>query len=223
MKKRLFSLLLVTAVLSGLALLTSQTVAQAPNNQPAAAASQPTTRVAVINLSYVVKNYDKYVDFSTHMKKQVEVYEERVKGKKAAYDAIIKEASKPEVTQDQRLKYERDIKGVQREIEDITNEGKRYVGQKSDEQMVILYREIQDTAIRYANARGYEMVLHFNDAPSNTPEYYSPGNIARKMQAGAMMPLYIHPALDISPLVKETLNQGYAQWKAKQGGARPGQ
>lgn len=207
MKKKLFSMVLVAMVLGGLVAIASQTAAQAPNNQPAAA-SPPTGKVAILNLSYVVKNYNKYLDFSTKMKKDVEQFEVQAKGKKAAYDAIVKDASDPK-NAPQREKYEKDLKAVQREHEDITAAMKQYVSQKSDEQMVVLYREIQETAVRYANARGYEMVLHFNDAPANTPDYYSPSNIARKMQAGALMPMYVNPALDISPLVVQTLNAGY--------------
>lgn len=219
MKKKLFSLLLGAIVLGTLMVVSTQTTAQT-NGQPAA--SQPTTRIAILNLSYVVKNYTKYTDFTNDMKKQVEVYETRVKAKKASYDQVVKEATKPDVTPQNREAYEKQIKSIQRELEDITNEGKRFVGQRSDEQMVALYGEIQRTAVRYAGARGYEMVLHFNDAQANTPEYLSPANIARKMQAGALMPLYVHPSLDISPLVVQTLNQGYEQEKAK-AGAQPRQ
>jgi len=205
-KKKLFSMVLAAMVLGGLIAIASQTPAQAPNNQPAA--SPPTGKVAILNLSYVVKNYNKYLDFSAKMKKDVEQFEVQAKGKKAAYDAIVKDASDPKNAA-QREKYEKDLKAVQREHEDITAAMKQYVSQKSDEQMVVLYREIQETAVRYANARSYEMVLHFNDAPANTPDYYSPSNIARKMQAGALMPMYVNPALDISPLVVQTLNAGY--------------
>lgn len=219
MKKRLFSLLLGAFVLGTLMVLSTQTTAQT-NGQPTA--TQPTTRIAILNLSYVVKNYAKYTDFTNDMKKQVEVYETRVKAKKASYDQVVKEATKPDVTPQAREGFEKQIKSIQRELEDITNEGKRFVGQRSDEQMVALYGEIQRTAVRYASARGYEMVLHFNDAQANTPEYLSPANIARKMQAGALMPLYVHPSLDISPLVVQTLNQGYEQEKAK-GAAQPRQ
>lgn len=217
MKKRLFSLLATLALGVGI-LMSGRGAAQ----QPAApAVSQPTTRIAVLNLSYVVKNYQKYIAFTAEMKKSMGVYDQQVKGKQAALEAMVKDAkSKPDLTPPQREKLEADVKQIQRELEDINTQGKKYLGQKSDEQLVVLYREVQAVAQRYAQARGFEMVLHFNDAPASTPEYYSPGNIARKMQAGALMPLYVHPGMDISPLVVQTLNAGWeAEQKRINGGA----
>jgi Skp family chaperone for outer membrane proteins len=215
-KKRLFSLLATLAF--GVAILmTARTTAQ----QPAApAVSQPTTKIAVLNLSYVVKNYTKYIAFTNEMKKQMETYDGRVKGKKASLEALAKSV-KPEMTAPQREQLEKEVKQIQRELEDISNEGKKFLGQKSDEQLVILYREVQAVAQRYAQARGFEMVLHFNDAMASTPEYYSPGNIARKMQAGALMPLYVHPGMDISPLVVQTLNAGHKNEMDKINGGAP--
>jgi Skp family chaperone for outer membrane proteins len=205
-KKRLFSLLATFAL--GLAILmTGLSSAQTPAPQPAV--QQATTRIAVLNLSYVVKNYQKYIAFTAQMKKDMAWYEDKAKGKKATLEGLAKDLQKPDLQAPVREKLEKDIKQTQRELEDIGNDGKRYLGQKSDEQLVQLYREVQEVAQRYATARGFEMVLHFNDALASTPDYYSATNVARKMQAGALMPLYVHPSMDISWQVVQTLNAGY--------------
>ena len=68
--------------------------------------------------------------------------------------------------------------------------------------------DIRTVVERVAQSRGFEMVLHFNDAV--TPQdYWSPQNIARKMQAGALMPMYYVGGLDISNDVVTTLNSAY--------------
>jgi len=204
--KRIFSLLLGTFVL-GCAIVATTRISAQTAPQPAAPPAQPTTKIAVINLSYVVKNYQKYINFSNEMKATMQSYETRVKAKKLILETLAKDAPKPDLTPSAREKLEKDIKSAQRDLEDVGNEGKAVIGKKTDEQLVLLYREIQDMAQRYAMARGFEMVLHFNDALASSPqEYYSAQNVARKMQAGALMPLYVHPGMDISYQVVQTLN-----------------
>ena len=65
-----------------------------------------------------------------------------------------------------------------------------------------------DMAQRYAASQGIELVLHFNDADEKTQpaEFWSPANVARKMQAGACMPLYITQGMDISEALVGMLN-----------------
>ena len=69
----------------------------------------------------------------------------------------------------------------------------------------------------------FELVLHYNDALTNE-DYWSPANIMRKMQAGACMPLYAMPGMDISGPIVQTLNASYrpaAPVGAAPGGAQP--
>ena len=74
----------------------------------------------------------------------------------------------------------------------------------------MIYREVQEAAQRVAVAHGYDMVLHYND-PTTSAEYWSAGNIVRKMQAGACMPIYFAPGIDISADVVNALNQAYSR------------
>src|SRR5207249_4759439 len=85
-------------------------------------------------------------------------------------------------------------------------EAKKGLGRKSDEQMVILYKEVREACARYAKGNDIEMVMHYNDALAGAPEFDSAANVARKMQAGAFMPMYITPGLDISEEILTLLN-----------------
>jgi hypothetical protein len=68
--------------------------------------------------------------------------------------------------------------------------------------------DVRAVVERTAQAYGFDMVLHFNDAVTKD-EYWSAPNIARKMQAGALMPMYYAGSLDISQTVVTTLNAAY--------------
>jgi Skp family chaperone for outer membrane proteins len=201
-------------VLSGAIYLGSRLWAQpgAAPGQPAPqapAAAEPHTRIALLNLSYVVKNYDKFKAFQAEMKNSLQTFQDRDKAKAAQIEAINKELAKGEaVPAPQREAYMKQLKQVEREKEDNSNDARNFLGKKSDEQMVILYREVQDTAQRYAVAHNFELVLHYNDA-IDPNEYWSPANVMRKMQAGACMPLYYTPGMEISQQVVLALNANY--------------
>jgi hypothetical protein len=73
-------------------------------------------------------------------------------------------------------------------------------------------------------AQGYDLVLHYNDA-TTSQEYWSAMNIARKLQAGACMPLHYGPGVEITNEVVNALNTAFsrsAPGAATGGGAAPG-
>lgn len=188
--------------------LWAQAAATVPATRPAVA--EPRTRVALLNLAYVIKNYKKWEGFQAEIKANFKDFELKVQAKQKMMEDYAKQIQDPKstATADQKEAYAKEITKLKREIEDINNEAKGYLGTKSDNQMVILYKEVQDAAQRYAVAHNYEMVLHYTDAVTQQ-DYYSPANIARKLQAGALMPLYATPGLDISQEVVIALNSAY--------------
>jgi len=172
------------------------------------AAPEPRTRVALLNLTYVVKNYKKYQTFQEEIKKAIDPYQLKDAGKKKEAEALAKEAQLPATTAERRAAIEKQMRTLQRELEDNKAEAKAFLDKKSDDQLKILYMDVQAAAHRYALAHNFELVLHYNDA--TTPEeFHSPQNIARKMQAGACMPLYAAPGMDISNEVVTALNAAY--------------
>jgi len=164
-------------------------------------------KIALLNLNHVVKNYQKAVALNNEMKDLFTPLQAKSKAKTAQLEALTKEAqAKPE----QRDALEKQARALKRELEDLSNEAQAMVGKKQDEQVVLIYREVQDACQRIAVAHGYDMVLHYND-PTTSAEYWSAMNIVRKMQAGACMPLYFAPGVDISADVVNALNQAYSR------------
>src|SRR5262249_25095506 len=151
--------------------------------------TEPRTRIALINLAYVIKNYKKTETFQSEIKAEIKSFEGRAQAKQTQLEQLAKHASDPAVPTQQREADSAEITKLKREIEDLQNETKKLLGKKNDEQMVILYREIQDAAQRYAVAHNYDLVLHYIDAVTQA-DYYSPGAIARKLQSSACMPMY---------------------------------
>jgi Skp family chaperone for outer membrane proteins len=197
--------------------------AQQAGNAPAAPAfTEPRTRIALINLAYVIKNYKKTETFQTEIKAEFKSYEGRAQANQTKLEQLAKHANEPGTTPQQREADQAEGTKLKREIEDLNNEAKKIIGKKNDEQMVILYREIQDAAQRYAVAHNYDLVLHYIDAVTQA-DYYSPGAIARKLQSSACMPMYQAPGLDISREVVMALNASYQRnaGSQQQPAARP--
>jgi Skp family chaperone for outer membrane proteins len=194
----------------------------APAANPAPAAA-PRTRIALINLTYVIKNYDKYKTFQEEIKKLVGPFQGTdAKLRKEAED-LVKQKT-PTATAEQVAEIDKKLKEIQRKIEDNNIEAKMVVGKKSDDEMKILYMDVLQAAQGYATSHDFDLVLHYNDA--TTPEdYFSAPNIARKLQTGALMPVYAASGMDITKeivaLLSYNLRPATPQGGAPAQGAAP--
>jgi Skp family chaperone for outer membrane proteins len=177
------------------------------------AAAEPKTKVAVFNLTYVVKNYEKFKAFQEDLKASVTPFQGKDAAYKADADKFAKELQGPNVTQDRREQIEKQLTELKRKIEDNKQEAQKALVKKQESQLVILYGDVRTVVEKVAASRGFEMVLHFNDATTQQ-EYWAAPNIMRKMQAGALMPMYWSSSLDISVDIVSTLN---ASWKSSGG------
>lgn len=174
----------------------------------APAASARGTRIATMNLAYVIKNYQKFKAFENEMKGSLKQFDERLAGKRAMMEALGKEAANPATTPAQKDELEKKGRDIQRSVEDINNDAKAFIGKKRDDQIVQLYKEVQDAAQRYALSQGIDLVLHYTDATTQE-DYYNPVNVARKLQSPGCMPLYAAQGTDISQEVVIALNRAY--------------
>jgi Skp family chaperone for outer membrane proteins len=202
-------------------LVAGRLAAQQGGQAAPAAAPPPRTRIALLNLTYVIKKYKKFETFQAEIKTAFEPFQKHDQGKKAEAEALAKEGQKPETTEARREEINRQLKALQRDIEDNGTSAKAFLQKKGDEQMRILYMDIMSAAQRYARGHDYEMVLHYNEATTQE-DFYSPVNIARKIQAGALMPLYFVPGMDISKEVVDTLNAYLGAAPAATNGGAPG-
>ncbi len=202
--KRTFTFVAGVLALGALAYAGGQLWAQGNAARPAAA---PQTRIALINLPYVIKNYEKYKNFLKDMKEEDKKYVEQIKAKQALADSKTKEAQAATdgATKD---RLEQDIRNLKREVEDVATKARRDMQKKGSDMMVKVYKEIRDAAWRHAQGHNYDLVLHFEEA-STKEEVDNPALIMRKMNGGGATPLYWNPSLDISGHVLHALNTSY--------------
>jgi Skp family chaperone for outer membrane proteins len=199
------------AVLSGAIYLGSTLSAQQPTGpqaQPPAAVPAPQTKIALINLNYVVKNYAKFIALQGEMKGVLTEYQNKDKTLATQFEAKTKEQQTPGLAPAAKDKIDVELLNLKHAREDNSAAGKKVLADKSDAGMVTLYIEVANAAKLYAVPRGIELVMHYNDALDQS-EMWSAPNIARKLQAGACIPLYYQPGMDISPQVVQMLNQSY--------------
>ena len=202
MKRTLF--LLVGVIALGTAIYTSTKLwAQTP----AAVPSGTKTKVGVLNLTYVIKNYSKFKSYQDDLKRKVDPFQATDTSLKVEGEKIAKEAQLGTTAAPRRDDIEKRLKELTRLIEDNKAEAQKVLVKEQEAQLVTLYKDIRNVVDRYAVAQGYDLVFHYNDVIT-TEEYWSPPNIARKMQAGAAMPMYISGGVDISANVLQTLNAG---------------
>src|SRR5262249_26454288 len=159
----------------------------------------------------VIKGYTKYKNFQDSMKNEVEVYQKKDKELRDKLQAWVSYKNPAPPAQqppaDKQAEADRNIQALKHQLEDLQADAKNTLGKKSDDAMVQMYREVRDMTQRYAAANGIEMVMHYTDNdPSDPQNYDSAANVARKMQAGACIPFYIAPGMDITKDVLQNLN-----------------
>ncbi|NBO91530.1 MAG: OmpH family outer membrane protein [Planctomycetia bacterium] len=187
--------------LLGLAVVVSSKLMAQTTTTPTATKS----RIALLNLTYVIKNYGKFKTFQDELKASVDPFQAKDTSWKKEGEAMAKESQDPKTTAERRDQIEKKLKELTRLIEDNKMEASKVLNKKQGEQLKILYNDVRVAAYRYAQAHGHDMVLHYNDAVTEQ-DYNSEQNISRKMQAGALMPVYMAPGVDVSMDIVKALN-----------------
>lgn len=212
--KRTFIVFACVAALGVAGFVGSKLTAQ---NQPA----QPRTRVALVNLPHVIKNYTKYKAFETEWQEQYKGYEKQLEGKRALLAQMQADGQKA-TDQPTRDKIEANMRTLQFEMQNMGEEAKKVLGKKRDDQSVMIYKEIEEAVAAFAKANDIEMVLHYSDNV-DTNEIYTPMNVQRKLSMGACFPVYKMPNMDITQWITQMLNQRHqaAAGVPAQGGVQP--
>jgi Skp family chaperone for outer membrane proteins len=203
-----------------------QPIRQVSTNPPAAPAptaapsSLPGTRVAVVNINKVLKEYQKAQSLNNSIKVKVQGYARRMEEKRKELTDRQAELTKPGITAPQREQIEKQILALQRELQDIDAEARKVIGKEQGDIAVMIFREIEMVIQAVATANGFDLVLSYPDA-TDPAEVYAQDNIVRKLASQAAMPLFYKPHIDMTRAVIDTLNRSYppAAGAATPGGA----
>jgi Skp family chaperone for outer membrane proteins len=163
------------------------------------------TRVAVFNLTAVIKSYTKFKTFQAELKAAVDPFQARDTAWKKEGERLAKEAQSPDTTPQRKEELEEQLKDLQRRIEDNKARASKALQKRQGEQLAELYSDVERAARRLAKDRGYDLILHYNDATDDA-DRRSEANVTRKMQAGALIPIFAGPGVDISEDVAAALN-----------------
>jgi len=153
----------------------------------------------------VLKQYHKWQAFDENYKNVAKEYEKAFERKR---DALVelKKTFDATVENDKRDQLQAQMKQVERETQDLSEQAKKQLGKYREDNAVQIYKEVQAAVERYARSHDIGLVMHYADA--TTPaEIFHPMNIMHKLQTQACIPMYIDAELDITGPVGDMLNQ----------------
>jgi Skp family chaperone for outer membrane proteins len=171
-------------------------------------APPPQTKIALLNVTSVLKGYEKFKAFQEEMKSAAAGYQKVDADLTHQGEALYKEANTPTTTAERKEAIEQQLKELKRKAEDNKNVGTKALSKRQEQGITTIYLDIYHVAERIAKSRGFEMILQFNDL-TDQREYWSAQNIMRKLQAPGCTPMYWNGGLEITQDVVTTLNSSY--------------
>ena len=184
---------------------TSQSPAPAT---PMAGVAQPGTRVAVVNINKVLKNYNKAQSLNTSIRAKVEGFAKQINAKRDEIQKAQAEMVKPTTTQPQKEQLEKQIINLQRYLQDLDTQAKREIGKEQGDIAVQIFKEIEGVIRAVATSNNFDIVLSYPDATEDA-DMYTQDNVVRKLAAQAAIPLFYKPHVDMTKAVIDTLNMSY--------------
>jgi Skp family chaperone for outer membrane proteins len=179
-----------------------------PAPQMSSASALPGTRVAVVNINKVLKNYAKAQALNGQIKNKVTAYAKQINDKKEEIQKLQTELAKPNVLAPQKEQMEKQIVNLQRSLQDIDNDARKVISKEQGDIAVQIFREIEGVIKAVAASNNFDVVLSYPDATEDA-EMYTQDNVVRKLAAQAAMPLYYKPHVDMTKAVIDTLNMSY--------------
>jgi Skp family chaperone for outer membrane proteins len=176
--------------------------------QPMTAASLPGTRVAVVNINKVLKNYAKAQSLNNAIRNKVQGYAKMMNDKRDEMQKAQAELAKPTTTGPTKENLEKQVVNLQRQLQDIDNEARKVISKEQGDIAVQIFREIEGVIRAVATTNNFDLVLSYPDATEDN-EMYVQDNVVRKLAAQAAMPLYYKPQVDMTKAVIDTLNVSY--------------
>ena len=212
MTKKLGTLAGVTAA----TLLFCSTAFAQQGGQPGQPQTAPTpkTKVAIINLQYVVKSYDRWKQFEEEYKRNYKGYDAEFERIKGIGLLLIAKLEKMRADDPEADNIKKQLKELDRQVQDLGDNAKQKLLKLQDDMSIQIYAQVEEAVGVYAKANDLDLVLQYNDGVQG-PELHTPQNIQRKMQTGALMPIYSVRGMDISDYIIYMLN---AHFKTTSGG-----
>jgi Skp family chaperone for outer membrane proteins len=212
--KRTVGILKGVATLGIAVYLGSQLWAQQPAQPPPAAPPQSAarplqTRIGLVNMVQVLKEYKKFQVIENPIRTRQGELEKKLEGIRNQVAKMKETYGKSDTPQATRDQIEKDLRQKQMEYQIAEEDAKKELAKMQGEATVQIYKEVKDAVDRFALTYGYEAVFFYNDAITPV-DMMHPANVQRKlMQPACLMPLYFNPGMDISKHIVDNLNTAY--------------
>jgi Skp family chaperone for outer membrane proteins len=194
------------AILAGLAVLG---VVLSPGSRLGAQTPVQPTRIGIINMVEVVRNYKKAQNLEADLHRVQADWENRLKPFSDQANILRTKYNSSTLSQQEREQVERDMRKVQMDFQAMQEDAKKDLQKRSGEVYKQIYREVEDAVTRFAGSNGYAVVFFCNDAV-NPDDKYAPANVARKFSLpAAAMPIYVASQVDITAIIANNLNTIY--------------
>jgi Skp family chaperone for outer membrane proteins len=187
--------------------------------QPVASKPEPPAlRFAVVNVGHVFNEYDKAQAFKKGLEQSLAPFKEeaaRINNDIKAWEAAIEKKNFGAVSKEE---YEERIIEGKRRLEDMSRDIQKLHGKKQEQNLVILWKEVQAGIKTYAEQNNIDVVFGYGDPMDKELLDLFP-NVNRKMQAmdlGSTVPLFVTPRAEIGDAVVKLLNTQYREQKKKQ-------
>lgn len=185
--------------------LSRPVTAQAPAGGGAAVVAR--TRIAVLNLQEVMKNYPKYKNLQADLKGKDEAYVNKLKGIEANMKSLQEKFQNPATPQAEKETLQKQLMHQRVEMESITNDAKRELIKYHDESMVRIYFEVDQVVRDYCTTNGIDMVFRFNE-DWNKENYGKTEYVIRRLSM-PFWPMYFDNDLNITFRVSDILNRKF--------------
>jgi Skp family chaperone for outer membrane proteins len=183
-------------------------VVPASASAPATPSPMPGTRVAVMNINSVLKNYAKAQYLNSSIKTEVAGYAERMNKIKEEIAKRQTEMAKPGIVPADRERMDREILAYNRQLQDMDADARKTITAKQGSIAVQIFQEIEKVVDAVARQNNFDLVLSYPDATVSS-EMYLTDNVVRKLASQAAIPLYYKPHIDITEAVIRTLNASF--------------
>lgn len=180
-------------------------IQQVSGSAPASPPTMPGTRVAVVNINSVLKNYNKAQALNSSIKTKVQSYAERMNKLKEEVAKIQAELPKPTTTATLREQYEKQVVMLQRQLQDLDNEARKVISADQASIAVQIFKEIEQVINAVALQNNFDLVLSFPDSTTKD-DLYSQDNVVRKLASQAAIPIFYKKHIDLTDAVITTLN-----------------
>jgi Skp family chaperone for outer membrane proteins len=192
--------------------LGSQVWAQQGAGQGAAVSREPLkTRIAVVNLRQVLKNYKKFKNAQEDIKKKIEQAQKEFKPLEDQVTVKQARLKVQDISNAEREQIERELKKLLTEGQDKKEEISKTIRNFEGEISIQIFKEIEDAVNLVATHNAIELVLTYNDFNKDERDnYYNPSSVQQKLMTAPLMPMYIDPRMDITSMVTDMLNRKVA-------------